>query len=614
MEPSSAVPFCIEQYLHLSHAQVKAVRQAFYNGAAFIVLSLICAAVLAVYYTLQVFVRPLLWAVLCGTVLYPFKNSLTDIIRGWVRRVDAEDQLLLVETVLVPFRISNAVSTILFQKACDYSSLLKSSLFLLLIFHTFSLFDFFWLPGLFSNICYCVMSLADYILGITSFKLVTTLGIAYAILALVQPSSHYLVCFVSHFFWILLLLWCTSFAGVLRLPVFFTSVAFLTVGYWCFADGADSSYQERWASCHTVTALDGGSSDHVRNAVSCDTLATVNMERSQFFESSDQLHRSQDEVADRRHQSDRPQRWSQFLRQALRSIPTGSDYRFYPVSELRAFMSEQFRLTSGKSYSTIFEGQRFYETAGSLHQTECIFDATNAYLTVHASGSFVNRCFLALCWAHFLVAIWLYKWPLYVVCFVLICVGVFRLSRCLKLHELSRWLFCKLSGLLQTFTPDLSMEQRKAYLKLIIPKPVHGLFTLLAYCDRKLCRYLDSWLDSVVSLFILVFFIFAFCLLTMFLAFQVHNESIRLVSLTSDLVNKALNSEAYSWLPKKEQVDGMLGVLVANAYQAGRSWISDRTNELFEVDPNSKAILKEQLLDLWENIYNSFIDQLEKRI
>ncbi|VDP24906.1 unnamed protein product [Schistosoma mattheei] len=64
-----------------------------------------------------------------------------------------------------------------------------------------------------------------------------------------------------------------------------------------------------------------------------------------------------------------------------------------------------------------------------------------------------------------------------------------------------------------------------------------------------------------------------------------------------------------SWLPRREQVDGMFNVLVTNAYQAGRSWISDKINELFEADPNSKAILKEQLLYLWENIYNSFINQ-----
>lgn len=173
MESFVATSFGFEQYLRLSHSQIKAIRQAFYNAAAFIILSLICVAILAVYYTLQVFVRPLLWAVLCGTVLYPFKNSLTDVIRGWVRRVDAEDQLLLVETVVVPFRVSNALYSILIKKMSDHWSLLKTSLFLLLAFNISSYFDFFWLPGLSISISYFLISFVDCVLEFTSFKLVS---------------------------------------------------------------------------------------------------------------------------------------------------------------------------------------------------------------------------------------------------------------------------------------------------------------------------------------------------------------------------------------------------------------------------------------------------------
>ncbi|KAH8853924.1 Transmembrane protein 245 [Schistosoma japonicum] len=603
MEPYENSPFGFEQYFHLSYPQIKAIRQAFYNAAAFIILSFICVAILAVYYTLQVFVKPLLWAVLCGTVLYPFKNSLTDVIRGWVRRVDAEDQLLLVETVIVPFRVSNALYSILTKKVSDHWSLLRTSLFLLLALHIFSYFDYFYLPGLCINASYSAASFIDYVVESTSFMLVTILGVFYGIFALVRPFNFYFMYSLSHLFWLSLLLWCSSFGGVLRLPVFLSSVAVLAVGYWGFTDEGGRNHQERWASCHTVTTLDDGSTEQIRSAVSCDALSDVNVELHNSFDSSAKVHQNQTEEEGQRLQTGPPLRWSQFLRQAFLPITTGSAYGFDPVSELRAFMSEQLCLSSAKSWTAILDG-RFRETSSSFSKPGGFFDA--AYTN---SSSFVNRCFLALFWAHFLVAIWLYQWPLYVICFVLIFFGIFRLSVCLKLQELSYWILHKLTSVLQTVTPNLTMEQRKAYLSSIVPKPVYGLLTMLAYCDRKLCRYLDSWLDSVVSLFILVFFVFTFCLLTMFLAFQIHNESIHLVSLTSDFINKALNSEAYSWLPKREQVDGMFGVLVTNAYQAGRSWISDKINELFEADPNSKAILKEQLLYLWEIMYNSFINQ-----
>ncbi|CAH8452819.1 unnamed protein product [Schistosoma turkestanicum] len=608
MEPFVVTAFGIEQYFHLSHSQVKAIRQAFYNAAAFIILSCICVAILAVYYTLQIFVRPLLWAVLCGTVLYPFKSSLTDVIRGWVRRVDAEDQLLLVETFVVPFRVSNALYSVFIKKMSDHWSLLRTSLFLLLALNISSYFDFFWLPGLFVNSSHYVITIIDYVLEWTSFKSVITLGIVYGIIALLRPSNFHFVYSVSHLFWLSLLLWCTSFGGLLRIPVFFLSIAVLAVGYWGFTDESDGGCQERWASCHTVTAPDGGSTELIRSAVSCDTLTEVSSGFNKSFGSSTQIHQSNTKEQGQR-QSGFPLRWSQFLRQAFLPIPTRASYKFDPVNELRAFMSEQLCFSSAKSWNAILEGKGFRDRDSSLPRSAKIFNDAYTNDDCRSDSSFANSCFLALFWAHFLVAIWLYQWPLYVICFILIFFGIFRLSLCLKLQELSYWFLCKMNSLLETVTPNMTMEQRKAYIRSVVPKPVHGLLTLLAYCDRKLCRYLDSWLDSVVSLFILVFFIFAFCLLTMFLAFQIHNESIRLVSLTSDFINKALNSEAYSWLPKREQVDGMFSVLVTNAYQAGRSWISDKINELFEADPNSKAVLKEQLLYLWENIYNSFINQ-----
>lgn len=95
----------------------KPLKQAFYSTAATLFVVLACCAAVAVYHILLPFIRPLLWALLCGTVLFPLKYRLVTASRRWLGGLRASGTPLVVGTVFLPVvmvdsAVTNAVAAI----------------------------------------------------------------------------------------------------------------------------------------------------------------------------------------------------------------------------------------------------------------------------------------------------------------------------------------------------------------------------------------------------------------------------------------------------------------------------------------------------------------------
>lgn len=93
-----------------SKRQEEAWMQACYNAVAMLFLFIVGCILLAVYYVLESFLHPLLWAVLVGMVLHPFKHMSTSGITHWLRHIRRSGVPLSLSAVFTPMFVFNWLS------------------------------------------------------------------------------------------------------------------------------------------------------------------------------------------------------------------------------------------------------------------------------------------------------------------------------------------------------------------------------------------------------------------------------------------------------------------------------------------------------------------------
>lgn len=85
----------------------KPLKHALYNALALLFLFLCCAAVYALYIILEPFIKPLVWAVLVGSVLHPLKDSLAKRFRSWFDKLEEFNTPIVLGACVIPINIVN---------------------------------------------------------------------------------------------------------------------------------------------------------------------------------------------------------------------------------------------------------------------------------------------------------------------------------------------------------------------------------------------------------------------------------------------------------------------------------------------------------------------------
>ncbi|XP_038058247.1 transmembrane protein 245-like isoform X2 [Patiria miniata] len=523
----------------LPQGHEKNLKQAFYNAATILFIVLFCGAAVAVYFVLEIFIKPLLWAVLCGTVLYPFKYTLTSYVSGWLQGLEDSSTPLAVGTIAIPLSLLNFASEQLGQVISHRFKLLVAvSLGLPLSYLAYQCLDYV------VNILLGVFYVLYEGLGYFSTLWVWTIIIAYLLLVIFwwNDSSKALLGNLAVPVWIILLLHLANLTGPFRVLLFVVVITLVALGY--------STMRRKEA----VDATDGDE------------------------DQDSSLNSSETEISPRPSDT------------AVSAQPQEGQDAKEDVSKVGDKQEGRAKKEEGGDETDLDRPSRLdIPQAAKEPKTERKSSKDKTPLS--------TRYLLGLFWTCVLVRLWMHMWLLQL---LPIPIAIWLLKRAAT--QSGFWDFMKAkveSGRLDAMDWVAGREDAfiPPYIRGLTTLFLKGDRMVIGVLKNSVDKFISIFLilgvmiATVIIAFLLAIQIQQESMHLIQLSGNLVNETI------------AQNPDLQQWFPGAADMQQAVDSVLNDAYHYGRDWISHKVHSTLGGDDDNKEQIEEQVLQLWDRLY-----------
>ncbi|KAK9309396.1 hypothetical protein QLX08_000886 [Tetragonisca angustula] len=549
----------------------KALKQGIYNAVALFFLCLVSAAGFGLYIILRPFVKPLIWALLCGSVLFPFKYSLTTIVQSWFEKTEASHTPLIINLMVLPAqivdKISDSIGSFLWEHIKYIASVFLLAASALTIYH--------YTPTILSCLIWRICLIFNAVFGffittcntfVITFILIGYLSVLYVYWA---PNNSIHFRYSSFIIWFMISLYISNILGAYQIVIFTTLQILYFIGfiYEVIAIMENQELENKHmtfieAMCFALT-----------NNLIINTQQDSFLSASKSEDSIENI--SEESINAEMNKEDQDMKIMKFSRKTMSlDANRGVINRLQPSN---VSLRDRYLLRRLKT-----------ELRMSID-----IENDNVDTDKYMYGA-LYACIGMLFWKH--------RWMIYI---LIIPIAFYIIKQLGNYFGIWNMIGNQCNIIVQIIK-TWCIERHQA----LLPVNVRGLYKIGIIIDEKLTKILKASVDSVVTIAVIFgLLIFTTCT-SIFITIQVYAEGMHLIQMTGEILNSSLNNPDIDWLP--EQWEDSVNSVLDNAYTYGRSAISDGIKSLVkDLDAAKAEQMEKKVLELWDRLYQAWMMSTE---